>query len=115
MEPKAIEAQREVRSVKKVVAPGTTYQMKKEDKYVETSTTSGNNVALTLPPLGKAEGRMYYIFCTSYDTGTLTITSGDSYFDDNDSTQSQTMDASDEYILLYCTGFNWVTCATNIS
>lgn len=115
MEPKMIEAGFETPSVKTVVAPGTTYQMTKRDLVVETSTTSGNNVVLKLPPVAEAAGRIYSIFCTSYSTGTLTISTADSYINDNDTTQSLTMDATDEYLVIFCDGFRWFSLATNIS
>ena len=90
-----------------------TYAMKHTDHIViVNSGHTDNTMTLTLPPVHEAMGQFYYIEATLGDTGNTTTIE-----DDNGDTalSDLTLDADDDYILLYSNGRRWLTIFNGIA
>ena len=71
---------------------------------------STNTIAITLPSVQDARGRVYSIRCPDVGGG---VTVADE--DDSVEWSDQTFDADGEYLELYCNGRQWIILATDIS
>lgn len=89
-----------------------TYQMKVSDTvlFVDTTDAGGNDVSIvTLPSLAEAVGKMYCVIATyaSNDVSVYEKETGAEYATDGD------LNKAGGYVLLFCTGKEWLTLKTN--
>jgi hypothetical protein len=83
----------------------TTYSMSVLDQVVLVSTSSGNNITITLPSVLAARGRIYtFRLIASASTETLTV---QDLNDDAAFTSLNTTTAADT-LVLYSDGFKWL-------
>jgi len=100
-------------SGKVVFLTGVTLSMDINDQVVKVTTTSdADNTAITLPSVRAAVGRIYSIyFDTLGDDESVVI----SDLGDDAGLSDITLDAADEYSILYSDGYRWYEIASNHS
>ena len=90
-------------------ATGLTYSLTTAIRHLMATTTSAGTLAVTLPPVAEAAGMIFSVYLDTFATSSVSIADAG---DDADFT-TRTLDAADEFIVLFSNGVRWL-CLSDI-